>query len=78
MSEINDLVLPVLKKIQSDLSEVKIDLGEVKIDLGEVKQKLDTVEGYVTYHMGITFQHKGRSRGYAKGHRRPEEATGGR
>ncbi|MBV8564452.1 MAG: hypothetical protein JO273_03240 [Methylobacteriaceae bacterium] len=51
MSEINDLVLPVLKKIQSDLSEVKIDLGEVK-------QKLDTVEGYVTYHMGITFQHK--------------------
>lgn len=61
MSEVVDLVMPVLQRIQQDMTdmrrglEAKInDIAERQLEQGET---LDEVKRYMAYHMGITFQH---------------------
>jgi hypothetical protein len=61
MSEVTDLVMPVLQKIQQDMSdmrrglEAKInDIAERQVEQGEA---LDDLKRYVTFHMGFTMQH---------------------
>lgn len=62
MPEPQDAVLPILKSIRKDISDFRrnadskfADLAEKLIAQGE---KLDTIEGHVTYHMGVTLQHR--------------------
>ncbi|MEX0852535.1 MAG: hypothetical protein WD036_04525 [Bauldia sp.] len=50
MVEPTDAVMPILKRIQSDVADVKRSQGEH----GE---KLDAIEGYLTYSLGITQRH---------------------
>jgi len=61
MSEVTDLVMPILQKIQQDLSdtrrglEAKInDIAERQLEQGE---KIDELKHYMTLHMGVTMQH---------------------
>ncbi|MDR3373448.1 MAG: hypothetical protein P4L98_06945 [Ancalomicrobiaceae bacterium] len=61
MSEVVDLVMPVLQKMQQDISdmrrglEAKInDIAERQVEQGET---LDEMKRYMTFHMGITLQH---------------------
>lgn len=57
MSEVTDLVMPVLQKIQQELSSLcgKVDdIAERQVEQGEA---LDDLKRYVTFHMGITMQH---------------------
>jgi hypothetical protein len=61
MSEVTDLVLPILQKIQKDLSDTRTGL-EAKInDIAErqleQREMLEEMKGFMTFHMGITMQH---------------------
>lgn len=58
MSEVTDLVLPILKGIQSDIAELKRDVGGLKVDVGGLTERMDAFEDYFTYTMGLTQQNK--------------------
>ena len=58
MSEVTDIVLPILKIMQSDLSELKRDVGGLKNDFGALTGRMDAFEDYFTYTMGLTQQNK--------------------
>lgn len=58
MSEVTDLILPILKGIQSDIAELKRDIGSLKTDFGELTHRMDSFEDYFTYTMGLTQQNK--------------------
>ncbi len=60
MSELTDLLMPILQKIQHDLSdthrglESKIDdIAERQLEQGEV---LEDMKRYMTFHMSVTVQ----------------------
>lgn len=57
MSEVTDLVMPILQKIQQELSSLRgkvDDIAERQLEQGEA---LDDLKRYVTFHMGFTMQH---------------------
>src|SRR6266849_4776150 len=62
VSEVTDIVVPILQRIQADLGEVKRDLSDTKLVLGAkidaVTARMEEFEGYFTYTMGLTQQNK--------------------
>jgi len=58
MSELTDLVLPILQKVQTDLSEMKRDLAEVKRVQSEHGQRFEDLEIYLAYPTGLASQSK--------------------
>lgn len=58
MSEVTDLILPILKGIQSDIADLKRDVGALKTDFGGLTVRMDSFEDYFTYTMGLTQQNK--------------------
>jgi hypothetical protein len=62
MSEVTDIVLPILQRIQSDVAELKRDLSDTKRDLAGkmdvLTERMEEFEGFFTYSMGLTSQHK--------------------
>jgi hypothetical protein len=57
MSEVTDLVLPILQRMQSEMSGLRAkvdDIAERQLEQGEM---LEEMKGYMTFHMGITMQH---------------------
>ena len=61
MAELQDAVMPVLIKIQKELSDFRrssdakmIGLSEKLLEQGE---KLDDIESKLVYHLGITASH---------------------
>jgi hypothetical protein len=62
MSEVTDIVVPILQRIQADLGEVKCDLSDTKVVLGAkidaVTARMEEFEDYFTYTMSLTQQNK--------------------
>ena len=58
MSEIHDLVMPVLQKIQTDLTRLNGKLDNVAEEQIKQGEKLDAIEHYMIFHMGLTTQQK--------------------
>jgi chromosome segregation ATPase len=65
MSEVTDLVMPVLQKIQGELAEVKRDLADVKRVQAEHSQRFEQIDNrfedmeiYLAYATGIETQNK--------------------
>jgi len=58
MSEVTDLVMPVLQRIQADLADVKRDLDEVKRVQAEHTEKFEEIEIYLAYATGLASQNK--------------------
>jgi hypothetical protein len=58
MSEVTDLVLPILQKVQTDLAEMKRDLAEVKRVQAEHGQRFEDLEIYLAYATGLASQSK--------------------
>jgi DNA-directed RNA polymerase subunit F len=65
MSEVTDLVMPVLQKIQADLAEVKRVQADhsqrfEQIDqrFGQIDQRFEDMEIYLAYATGIETQNK--------------------
>lgn len=57
MAEPTDAVIPILRRIQSDVSGLGRDMTEVKHTLAEHSEKLDSIEGYLTFSLGIQQRH---------------------
>jgi hypothetical protein len=62
VSEVSDIIVPILQRIQADVGEVKRDLPDTKHDLAAkidaVTARMDAFEDYFTYTMGVTQQNK--------------------
>ena len=61
MAEPEDAVMPILQKIQKELSDFRKaseakanNMAETLLDQGK---KLDEIESLLTYHLGLTTQH---------------------
>jgi hypothetical protein len=58
MSEVTDIVVPILQKLQADVADVKRDLKSLKEDVStEFKgllSRMEAHEGYFNYTMGLT------------------------
>jgi hypothetical protein len=62
MSEPTDAVMPILRRIQADISVSRRDLGR-KIDvntgtLASHGDRLESIENYLTYELGLTARAK--------------------
>ncbi|MGL5114925.1 MAG: hypothetical protein ACRC7C_06325 [Beijerinckiaceae bacterium] len=62
MSEIKDIVMPMLQKMQLDMATNfrRIDgkITNISENVAEMKDELDTIKGYITFSMGLTTQHQ--------------------
>ncbi|HEX8662457.1 MAG TPA: hypothetical protein VF744_00335 [Beijerinckiaceae bacterium] len=58
MSEVKDLVMPILQRMQADLADVKRDLTEVKRTQAEHTEKFEEIEIYLAYATGLASQNK--------------------
>jgi septal ring factor EnvC (AmiA/AmiB activator) len=58
VSEVTDLILPVLQRMQSDIAEVKRDVAAIKTTLTGHTEKLEELEIYVAYETGLGTQAK--------------------
>jgi hypothetical protein len=60
MSEVTDIIVPILRRIQADVAELKRDLLDTKQAIGgkidAVRERMDAFEDYFTYTMGLTQQ----------------------
>jgi hypothetical protein len=57
MAEPADAVLPILRNIQSDLGDVKRTQLRQGAVLDAQTEKLDSIEGYLTFSLGIQQRH---------------------
>lgn len=53
MSEISDVVLPILQRIQADLGQVRTDVGDLKVEVLDQREILERVQGYITFTVGL-------------------------
>ena len=51
MSEVTDIVVPILQRMQTDL-------GDLKRKVETMSDRLDKIEDYVTYSLGVISQQK--------------------
>jgi hypothetical protein len=58
MSKIKELVIPVLKDIKADMAKLDDKIDDVAKHILEQGERLQKIENYMTYHMGITHQHR--------------------
>ena len=58
MSEPLDVIVPILQRIQADLTDMRKDISAVRHDVEIVKDDMELVKGYVTYSMGISAQNR--------------------
>ena len=58
MSEPLDVIVPILQRIQADLTDVRKDISVLRLDVEIVKDDMQLVKGYVTYSMGVSAQHR--------------------
>jgi septal ring factor EnvC (AmiA/AmiB activator) len=58
LSEVTDLVLPLLQRMQSDLSELKRDMAAVKATLAQHSEKFEELEIYTAYETSLGTQNK--------------------
>jgi hypothetical protein len=57
MSEVTDIIVPILQRIQADIGDLKhkVDLLTERMD--HMTERMDAFEDYFTYTMGLTQQH---------------------
>ena len=58
MSEVTDLVMPILQRMQSDLADVKRDVASIKTTLSHHTEKFEELEIYTAYETGLGTQNK--------------------
>jgi hypothetical protein len=58
MSEVTDIVVPILQRMQTDLADLKRKVDGVTERMDGLTERMDTFEDYFTYTMGLTEQNK--------------------
>ncbi len=53
MSEITDVVLPILQRIQADVAGLKSDVSDLKSDTLDSREILERMQSYVTFTVGL-------------------------
>jgi chromosome segregation ATPase len=53
MSEVTDIVVPILQRLQADMSDVKRGLTETNGKIDGLSTRMDKFERYLTYSMGL-------------------------
>ena len=56
MSEIRDMVVPLLQNIQAEQKALRARVDGIAENVVELKDEFDTIKGYITYQMGLTSQ----------------------
>ena len=77
MAETEDSVLPILRRIQTDLADLKREtrdgFSELRGSIRDLSERMDSFEGYFTYQMGLTVSepdgHQENSKRYADANR---------
>lgn len=58
MSEVTDLVMPVLQRIQADLADVKRTLAQHSEKHDDHTRRFEEMEIYIAYETGLSTQNK--------------------
>jgi len=58
VSEIKDMVMPMLKSIQTEQRAMRARVDGIAENMAEIKDDLDVIKGYTTFHMGLTTQNQ--------------------
>ena len=58
MSEVTDVIVPILQRMQGDLADLKRDMASLKQILSEHSQKFEELEIYTAYETGLGTQNK--------------------
>ena len=53
MSEVTDLLMPILQRIQADVADLKLDMAAVRQTLGEHTQKFEEFESTLPTRPGL-------------------------
>jgi chromosome segregation ATPase len=53
MSEVTDIVVPILQRLEADMADVKRELVETNGKIDGLSTRMDKFEGYLTYSMGL-------------------------
>jgi hypothetical protein len=53
MSDVSDLMLPILKSLQDDMSFVRKDLVKINAKLEEIDYKIDQIEHWAVQALGL-------------------------
>ena len=58
MSEVTDIVVPILQRIQVDIADLKRRADRSEVLMEAMADRLDKIEDYVTYSLGVISQQK--------------------
>jgi ABC-type transporter Mla subunit MlaD len=58
MSEVTDIVVPILQRLQTDVGDLKRNSDKLEALVEAMADRLDKIESYVTYSLGLISQNK--------------------
>jgi hypothetical protein len=58
MSEVTDIIVPILQRIQGDIGELKRKVDSLEAVVRAMSDRMDKIESYVTYSLGLISQNK--------------------
>ena len=58
MSEITDIVVPILQRLQADMGELKRKVDRLERLYSDIADRMEKIESYVTYSLGLISQNK--------------------
>jgi hypothetical protein len=58
MSEVTDVVIPILQRIQTDIGDLKRKVDQLETLYSTMSAGVEKIEDYVTYSLGLISQHK--------------------
>jgi len=58
MSEITDIVVPILQRLQADMGELKRKVDRLETLYSDIADRMEKIESYVTYSLGLISQNK--------------------
>ena len=58
MSEVTDIVVPILQRIQTEIGELRRKVDKLETLVEAMSDNMDKVESYVTYSLGLISQNK--------------------
>lgn len=57
MAEPANVILPILQRIHADINATCARLDDIEEHLALNTEKTENIEGYMTYHLGVTSRH---------------------
>jgi chromosome segregation ATPase len=58
VSNLADMIVPMLQRLQTDVSELKTDVRRIDGRLNRLEERFEAMGPYLTYHMGLYTQNQ--------------------